>query len=150
MAVEVILVHLFQVLALLEWAQIEDPVLPPIIKGAFLCLRDPLDGALSRILPKRIMPVRVQNVNVRLASLIICVLIRIFDIYCNGVNITIFILNIYLGAANLPPSGPSGIPTVQRTASSASAYGGRMRKHSNMSNIEDEPGNILNLDTKKS
>jgi len=44
-------------------------------------------------------------------------------------------------AANRPPSGPSGIPTIQRHASSASAYGGRVRKHSNMSNFEDEPGN---------
>ena len=48
-----------------------------------------------------------------------------------------------LALANLPPSGPSGIPTIHRQASSASAYGGRIRKHSNMSNIADEPGKVI-------
>ena len=142
MAGEVILVRPVVALALLEWVQIEDPVLLQIIRG--LLLRDPLDGALSRILPKKIMPVRFQ-LKCRLANLVFCVHFKIMscDIYCNGLNITIFILKIYLAAANLPPSGQSGIPTVQRHASSASAYGGRMRKHSNMSNVEDEPGKIF-------
>ena len=45
-----------------------------------------------------------------------------------------------MALANLPPSGPSGLPTVQRHASSASTYGGRLRKHSNVSNFDDEPG----------
>lgn len=53
-----------------------------------------------------------------------------------------------LALANLPPSGPSGIPTIQRHASSASAYGGRIRKYSNMSNVEDEPGKCFRKSVK--
>ena len=68
MVAEAILVRLGQALALLEWVRIEDPVLPQIIKG--LLLRDPLGGALSRILPKKIMPVSFHNLKSCLPNLI--------------------------------------------------------------------------------